>query len=167
MQPRQMRETVRPVLPRRRYSMCFLARVCVAVRAGGKPRALTVARRPTASNRRGARPGAAASRAPCGGPGSRAFAAAVLGQAVDLGADVRGLRRRVRERERPAERDARLVVASELEQQRSANAEEVEVARQIPGERLDELERRSRTLATATARLSVMTGEGCMRSSTA
>ena len=59
--------------------------------------------------------------------------------------DVRGLRRRMRERDCFVERDARLIRAPELVQPRTLRPEEVKVTLQLLAKRLDHFQRSSRT----------------------
>src|SRR5215216_1431062 len=62
---------------------------------------------------------------------------AVLDEAVEVQPDVRGFRRRMGECDRLVERSARLLGASELHEQRALHAEEMEIAGERRGERLD------------------------------
>ena len=92
---------------------------------------------------------------------------AVAHQPVEMRADVGGFRGGVGERDRPIEGDPRLVAAAELLQVPERETEEIEVAGEFWGERLDQrkAQRPHRpVLETATARLRVTTGEGCSRS---
>ena len=93
---------------------------------------------------------------------------AVAHQAVEMHADMGGFRRGVGERDGAVEGDAGLVVAAELHQERAAHAEEMKIIRQprAPAARSSPAPPPApRTLETATARLSVTTGDGCMSSS--
>src|SRR3954464_12657678 len=69
----------------------------------------------------------------------------LLQQSIQMVADMRGLRRRVSERDRFVERDTRFVRAAELVQPRAFRAEEMKVTLQLVAERLDHLQRGSGT----------------------
>ena len=66
---------------------------------------------------------------------------AVPHQPVDMHADMRGLGRRIGERDGLVEGVAGLRAAAELDQQRALHAEEVEIGRQLGRQRLDHRER--------------------------
>jgi hypothetical protein len=115
---------------------------------------------------------AALPRASVGGSGSRDGSApgAFRFEAVEVHADVGGFGGGVGQPDGVAEGDPGFRVAPQLQQQPAAHAVEVEVAAQRLLQRFDQgqrLLRAPRTFDTATARLRVITGEACSRSSVA
>src|SRR5664280_2241173 len=97
-------------------------------------------------------------------PGLRAARLAVSHQSVEMHADMGGFRRGVGQRDGAVECHPGLVIAAELHQESAAHTEEMKIIRKPFAQRLDHFEAASgpRTLDTATARLSVTTGDGCM-----
>src|SRR5436309_15641196 len=71
----------------------------------------------------------------------RACGRRLLRQMIEMLADVRGLGGRVGERDRAVEGDTRLLVAAELLEQAALEAEEMEIAGERLGQRLDHRER--------------------------
>src|SRR5580704_4632339 len=96
-------------------------------------------------------------------PAVRQELGAFLVQMIEMLADMGGLGRRVGQGNRPVEGLAGLGAAVELLQQGTPHTVEIEVAGKPFVQRLDHRQAAAgpRILFTATARLSVTTGEGC------